>query len=136
MLRPTDSFVQQNRDRLLDELKTFLRIPSISTLPEHKKDVEAAAWVACQEVPWHFRIRSVSTPFLRGKEGPPLVSFRIVLIAARPRFAADFRHRKVIGRTPADEEEDVGSRFEILPGILRLKCDLPKIGGALLLVRS
>ena len=43
MPRPTDNFVQQNRDRLLDELKTFLRIPSISTLPEHKKDVEAAA---------------------------------------------------------------------------------------------
>ena len=43
MQRPTDSFVPQNRDRLLDELKTFLRIPSISTLPEHKKDVEAAA---------------------------------------------------------------------------------------------
>ena len=38
-----DSFVRQNQGRLLDELKEFLRIPSISTLPEHKKDVEAAA---------------------------------------------------------------------------------------------
>lgn len=39
----TDQFVQQNRDRLLEELKEFLRIPSISTLPEHRVDIERAA---------------------------------------------------------------------------------------------
>jgi acetylornithine deacetylase/succinyl-diaminopimelate desuccinylase-like protein len=38
-----ESFVEQNRGRLLDELKDFIRIPSISTLPEHKPDVERAA---------------------------------------------------------------------------------------------
>lgn len=36
-------FVEQNRDRLLEELKAFIRIPSISTLPEHKEDVARAA---------------------------------------------------------------------------------------------
>ncbi|MBC8166545.1 MAG: dipeptidase, partial [Bryobacteraceae bacterium] len=36
-------FVHANERRLLDELKTFLRIPSISALPEHKIDVENAA---------------------------------------------------------------------------------------------
>ena len=35
MSAATDSFVQQNRDRLLAELKEFIRIPSISTLPEN-----------------------------------------------------------------------------------------------------
>jgi acetylornithine deacetylase/succinyl-diaminopimelate desuccinylase-like protein len=39
----TDAFVQQNKDRLLDELKDFLRIPSVSTLPDHFKDVRRAA---------------------------------------------------------------------------------------------
>ncbi len=39
----TDTFVEQHRDRLLEELKDFLRIPSISTLPEHKQDIAAAA---------------------------------------------------------------------------------------------
>ena len=43
MSAATDAFVEQNRDRLLDELKEFLRIPSISTLPEHRDDIERAA---------------------------------------------------------------------------------------------
>src|SRR6476661_7490687 len=42
-----DAFVRENEERLLEELKTFLRIPSVSTLPEHKPDVDrAAAFVA------------------------------------------------------------------------------------------
>ncbi len=43
MSKAIDAFVHQNEARLLDELKTFLRIPSISTLPEHKQDVDRAA---------------------------------------------------------------------------------------------
>ena len=37
------AFVEENKARLLEELKTFLRIPSVSTLPEHKGDVRRAA---------------------------------------------------------------------------------------------
>lgn len=36
-------FVQQNQSRFLDELLDLLRIPSVSTLPEHKGDVARAA---------------------------------------------------------------------------------------------
>lgn len=43
MSQATDAFVQENRDRLLSELKEFIRIPSISTLPEHAGDVRRAA---------------------------------------------------------------------------------------------
>ena len=43
MSQATDLFVEQNKTRLLDELKTFLRIPSVSTLPEHVPDVQRAA---------------------------------------------------------------------------------------------
>jgi len=39
----TNLFVEKNQPRLLDELKTFLRIPSVSTLPEHVPDVLRAA---------------------------------------------------------------------------------------------
>ena len=43
MSQATDLFVEQNKPRLLEELKTFLRIPSVSTLPEHVPDVRRAA---------------------------------------------------------------------------------------------
>ena len=45
----TSAYVDQHRPRLLDELKEFLRIPSISTAPENKLDVQQAAhWVAAK----------------------------------------------------------------------------------------
>jgi acetylornithine deacetylase/succinyl-diaminopimelate desuccinylase-like protein len=37
------TYARANNPRFLEELKALLRIPSVSTLPEHKKDVEAAA---------------------------------------------------------------------------------------------
>lgn len=38
-----ENFVERNESRFLNELLDFLRIPSISTLPEHKQDVAQAA---------------------------------------------------------------------------------------------
>ena len=46
----TAEYVDQHRHRLLDELKDFLRIPSISTLPEHAADVARAAEWTAQEL--------------------------------------------------------------------------------------
>ncbi|HVX66424.1 MAG TPA: dipeptidase [Bryobacteraceae bacterium] len=43
MPRPADAFVEANQERLLEELKAFLRIPSVSTLEEHRPDIERAA---------------------------------------------------------------------------------------------
>jgi acetylornithine deacetylase/succinyl-diaminopimelate desuccinylase-like protein len=40
---PVDQYVETNQARLLDELLTFLKIPSISTSPAHKEDVASAA---------------------------------------------------------------------------------------------
>jgi acetylornithine deacetylase/succinyl-diaminopimelate desuccinylase-like protein len=39
----TDAFVETHRERFLDELKQFLRIPSVSTLPDHAFDIRRAA---------------------------------------------------------------------------------------------
>jgi len=42
-----DNYIENNRERFLEELKAFLSIPSVSTLPEHKPDIErACAFVA------------------------------------------------------------------------------------------
>jgi acetylornithine deacetylase/succinyl-diaminopimelate desuccinylase-like protein len=47
MSAATDAFIKQNQPRFLEELKDFIRIPSISTLPETVPDVQrAAAFVA------------------------------------------------------------------------------------------
>jgi len=43
MASPAVSFARSNQPRFLEELKDFLRIPSISTLDEHKSDVRKAA---------------------------------------------------------------------------------------------
>ncbi len=43
MLSAVDDYTQKNESRFLDELFQLLRIPSISTLPENKRDVAAAA---------------------------------------------------------------------------------------------
>jgi acetylornithine deacetylase/succinyl-diaminopimelate desuccinylase-like protein len=43
MSQATTAFIEQNRERMLNELKDFIRIPSVSTLPEHKADVDRCA---------------------------------------------------------------------------------------------
>jgi len=49
MASPAIAFAKQNQQRFLEELKELLRIPSVSTLPEHKPDIErAAAFVASE----------------------------------------------------------------------------------------
>jgi acetylornithine deacetylase/succinyl-diaminopimelate desuccinylase-like protein len=42
-----ENYLDENRDRFVDEMLEFIRIPSISALPEHSGDVQRAAeWVA------------------------------------------------------------------------------------------
>ena len=44
------TYIQSRRSEFLEGLKTFLRIPSISTLSEHKPDIRAAAEFAREEL--------------------------------------------------------------------------------------
>src|ERR1700758_2775735 len=50
MASPAVSYARDNQQRFLSELKTFLRIPSISTLEEHKSDVQKAAEFVASEL--------------------------------------------------------------------------------------
>jgi acetylornithine deacetylase/succinyl-diaminopimelate desuccinylase-like protein len=38
-----ESYIAENQDRFLEELKDFIRIPSISALPEHREDMDRCA---------------------------------------------------------------------------------------------
>jgi len=50
MSQATDAFVSTHSERFLAELKAFLRIPSISTSPEHAGDVRAAAQFLAEQL--------------------------------------------------------------------------------------
>ena len=43
-------YIEENQPRFLEELKDLLRIPSVSTLPDHKHDVERAAEFVSQKL--------------------------------------------------------------------------------------
>jgi acetylornithine deacetylase/succinyl-diaminopimelate desuccinylase-like protein len=63
------SYVILNRDRILDGLREFLRIPSISTLSERKSDVRRAADFVADEL----RAAGMQSVQLIEGEGNPLV---------------------------------------------------------------
>src|SRR2546425_7090326 len=50
MASPAVSYARGNQQRFLNELKDLLRIPSISTLEEHKSDVQKAAEFVASEL--------------------------------------------------------------------------------------
>ncbi|MGA8763193.1 MAG: peptidase M20, partial [Candidatus Sulfotelmatobacter sp.] len=50
MASPAVAFARNNQKRFLGELKELLRIPSVSTLDEHKPDVQRAAEFVANEL--------------------------------------------------------------------------------------
>jgi acetylornithine deacetylase/succinyl-diaminopimelate desuccinylase-like protein len=50
MTTPAVAYARQNHPRFLHELKALLRIPSVSTLPEHKGDCHFAAEVLAADL--------------------------------------------------------------------------------------
>jgi len=62
------NYYQENQAAFLEGLKTWLRIPSISTLTEHKPDIRRAAEFALNEL----RAAGLTGELIEG-EGNPLV---------------------------------------------------------------
>jgi acetylornithine deacetylase/succinyl-diaminopimelate desuccinylase-like protein len=50
MASPAVDFARSNQQRFLNELKDLLRIPSVSTLEEHKPDIQKAANYVASEL--------------------------------------------------------------------------------------
>lgn len=69
MASPAVSYARENQKRFLDELKDLLRIPSISTLEEHKPDIEKAAKFVADDLK---RIGFENVEIIRG-QGHPLI---------------------------------------------------------------
>lgn len=91
-------YARQNYPRFLSELKTFLRIPSVSTLPEHKSDVAAAAAWLAEEMK---RIGLEHVEVIR-TEGHPLVYGDWLHATGKP-TALCYGHYDVQPPDPLDE---------------------------------
>ena len=68
-------FAKQNGERFVEELKALLRIPSISTLPEHEGDVRRAAQFVADELRriGMENVRLIETTSAQHPGGHPLV---------------------------------------------------------------
>jgi acetylornithine deacetylase/succinyl-diaminopimelate desuccinylase-like protein len=91
-------FARKNHPRFLNELKDLLRIPSISTLPEHKGDCRRAAEVLAAE------LKRIGIEHVRviETEGHPLVYGDWLHAAGKP-TALVYGHYDVQPTDPLDE---------------------------------
>jgi acetylornithine deacetylase/succinyl-diaminopimelate desuccinylase-like protein len=91
------AFARQNQPRFLEELKALLRIPSISTLPEHKGDCRAAAEAVAADLK---RI---------GME-----NVRLIETDGHPMVYADWLHAAGKPGVPTDRSSSVGWKPTVL----------------------
>jgi acetylornithine deacetylase/succinyl-diaminopimelate desuccinylase-like protein len=98
MASPAVGFARTNQARFLDELKALLRIPSISTLDEHKGDVLKAAQFVADELR---RIGMENVEVITGK-GHPLIYADWLHASGKP-TALMYAHYDVQPPDPLDE---------------------------------
>jgi acetylornithine deacetylase/succinyl-diaminopimelate desuccinylase-like protein len=92
------AFARQSYPRFVDDLKTLLRIPSVSTLPEHKEDCRKAAYTLLAELK---RIGMENARLIEG-EGHPLVYADWLQAAGKPTVLI-YGHYDVQPPDPLDE---------------------------------
>ena len=98
MSSPAVTYARQNHPRFLEELKSLLRIPSVSTLPEHAGDCHFAAEVLAADLS-KIGLESVR---LIETEGHPLVYADWLHAAGKP-TALVYGHYDVQPPDPLDE---------------------------------
>jgi len=92
------SYARENHPRFLEELKTLLRIPSVSTLPEHASDCRRAAELLIAEL----RRIGMENVRLIETEGHPLVYGDWLHAAGKPTVLC-YGHYDVQPPDPLDE---------------------------------
>jgi acetylornithine deacetylase/succinyl-diaminopimelate desuccinylase-like protein len=68
-LQEVTTYIQNNKEKFIEELKDFLRIQSISTLPEHKEAINAAAEFVSRKL----KAAGISRVNIFKTEGHPIV---------------------------------------------------------------
>jgi acetylornithine deacetylase/succinyl-diaminopimelate desuccinylase-like protein len=136
-------YIDSKRDENLNELKEFLRIPSVSTKSEHKTDVERAAqWVAEKlRSAGLENIEIVPTkmhPLVYGESlrapGKPTVLFyghydvqpaEPLELWTSPAFEPTERNGNLFGRGTADDKGQVHIHLKALEALLKTSGSLP-----------
>ncbi|WP_442593602.1 dipeptidase [Neobacillus sp. D3-1R] len=137
------TYLSENREKHLNELKEFLAIPSISSLPEHKEDVQKAAqWMAnsltgigMEKVEIH---QTKGHPVVTGEwlkaEGSPTVLIYghydvqpvdPLHLWDSPPFEAEIRNEKIYARGSSDDKGQVFMHVKALQAILETTGTLP-----------
>src|ERR1700735_2402749 len=98
MASPAVVFARSNQPRFLNELKDLLRIPSVSTLDEHKPDIQRAAAFVASELR---RIGMENVEVIPTK-GHPLIYADWLHAAGKP-TALCYAHFDVQPAEPLDE---------------------------------
>ena len=136
-------FINTHRDHYLDELKTFLAIPSISALPEHAADTRRCAeWCADEMRRIGMQnVRLIDTPGnpvvygdWLGAEGAPTILFYghydvqpvdPIELWESPPFEATVRDGEIYARGAADDKGQVFMHFKAIEAHMKQNGRLP-----------
>jgi acetylornithine deacetylase/succinyl-diaminopimelate desuccinylase-like protein len=136
-------YIESKREENLDELKEFLRIPSVSAKSEHKPDIEkAASWVAEKlRAAGLENIRITPTkmhPLVYGESlnapGKPTILFyghydvqpaEPLELWTSPAFEPTVRGGNLFGRGTADDKGQVHIHIKALEALLKTNGKLP-----------
>ena len=136
-------FINTHRDRYVEELKTYLAIPSISALPEHAADVRRCAeWTVAEMQRIGLQnVRLVETPGhpvvygdWLGAEGAPTILFYghydvqpvdPLELWESPPFEATVRDGELYARGSADDKGQVFMHFKAIEAHLKQNGRLP-----------
>ncbi|SOC39659.1 dipeptidase [Ureibacillus acetophenoni] len=142
-LQSLDQYFSQHREKHLEELKEFLRIPSISSLSEHKEDMlTAASWLA--DALKKLGIENVSVDDTKGHpvvygdwlhaEGKPTILFYghydvqpvdpLHLWESEP-FNPTIRDNKLFARGSSDDKGQVFMHLKMIEALFAIEGTLP-----------
>ena len=138
-----DDYIESNRDRFLDELKAFLAIPSVSTLPQHRRDIERA----CEFVAERLRAAGIENVERIPTEGHPLVYGEWLGAPGKPTvfcyghydvqppdpleewitppFEPSIRNSNIYARGAADDKGQMYIHVKAAEALLRVRGKLP-----------
>ncbi|MEE8129084.1 MAG: dipeptidase [Vicinamibacterales bacterium] len=136
-------FINSNRDRYVDELKTFLAIPSISALPQHRGDVRRCSEWTAEELRriGLQNVRLIETPGYPvvygdwlGAPGAPTILFYghydvqpvdPLDLWESPPFEAAVREGEIYARGAADDKGQIFMHFKAVEAVMKQVGRLP-----------